>query len=102
MLVIAYIPCGSEEEAQKIGKSLVKEKLAACANIIRSNSIYEWVGEMKSEGEWIVLAKTIPKKFAEIKKKVKSMHSYELPCIIGIPVVDVNEPYLDWVEEQVK
>ncbi len=102
MLVIAYIPCSSEEEAQRISKSLIAEKLVACVNIIKSRSIYLWEGQPRSENEWIILGKSLPKMFPAIKKRVMELHSYELPCIIGIPVADVNEPYLEWVEDQVK
>ena len=102
MLVIAYIPCGSEQEAERIGEVLVKEKLAACANIIKSKSIYEWENKLNKTDEWIVLAKTLPENLKEIEKKVKAIHSYEVPCIIAIPITDSNQEYLTWVEEQIK
>ncbi len=102
MLVIAYIPCGSEEEARRIGKKLVSEKLAACANIVKSHSIYAWEDELKEGREWIVLAKTLPGKFKKLQKRVEKLHSYEIPCIIGLPVGDANPAYATWVEEQVK
>jgi periplasmic divalent cation tolerance protein len=102
MLTIAYIPCGSEREAMKIGEALVKERLAACGNIFQSRSIYEWKGDIKSEKEWVVFAKTVPEKFDELKKMVEEIHSYDLPCIIAIPVNESNEGYLDWVQQAVR
>ena len=97
---IVYIPCSSEQEAEKISEILVKERLAACANIIKSKSIYEWENNLNKTDEWIILAKTLPEKFREIEEKVKEIHSYDLPCIIGIPIVDFNEEYLAWVKDQ--
>lgn len=102
MLIIAYIPCGSEEEAEKIGESLVKKRLAACANIIESKSIYEWDKKLEKTNEWVVLAKTVPERFKELEGSVKGMHSYETPCIICIPVLHANEDYLEWAEKQIK
>mgnify|MGYP006304187243 CR=1 FL=1 len=100
-MIIAYIPCGSEEEAEKISEALVKEKLIACANIYQSKSIYEWQGELKREGEWTIFAKTLPEKFEKIEKRVKELHSYELPCIIAMPIQEGNKTYLDWVKKTV-
>lgn len=102
MLVIAYIPCGSEKEAEKISEALVKERLAACCNIVKIKSVYKWKGKLEKEDEWLILAKTMPEKFEKLKKKVKKAHSYDIPCIAAIPLVDVNEDYLEWAESQVK
>jgi periplasmic divalent cation tolerance protein len=102
MLVLAYITCGSEAEARKIGKTLVEGKLAACANIFPISSIYCWEDKLQDDKEWLLIAKTVPDKFEKLEKKVKEIHSYDVPCIMGIPVVDVNEDYLDWVERQTK
>lgn len=102
MLVIAYIPCGSKAEAKKIAEALVKEKLAACANIVASDSIFEWKGKLEKTKEWIVLAKTLPEKFDKLKKRVEKLHPYETPCIAAIPIVDINEGYFNWVKKQAK
>lgn len=101
MLIIAYIPCGSEAEASKIAEALVRERLTACANIVKSESLYEWGGKMEKTDEWIVLAKTLPEIFEKVKKRVEKLHSYDPPCILAIPVVDVNDDYYDWVKGQV-
>ena len=102
MLIIAYVPCGSEKEAEKISKVLVEEKLAACANIIESDSIFEWKKKPKRAKEWVILAKTVPEKFERLKARVERIHTYETPCILAIPVVDANDKYADWVRKQVK
>jgi periplasmic divalent cation tolerance protein len=102
MLIIAYIPCSSEAEAKRIAETLVRGKLIACANIIRSWSVYEWNEKLEKTGEWIILAKTLPEIFEKLKKRVEELHSYKPPCILAIPVTDVNEEYLEWVKDQVK
>ncbi len=101
MLIIAYIPCGSKAEAEKIGEALVKERLAACVNIHESSSIYEWKGEMKKSKEFVIIAKTLDRRFGKLKKRVEEMHSYETPCILKIPATELNDGYFNWVKKQV-
>jgi len=101
MLIIAYIPCGSEAEAAKIAETLIRGKLIACANIIKSRSVYEWNGKLEKTDEWIILAKTLPEVFEKLKKRVEELHSSNPPCILAIPVTDANEDYLRWVEDSV-
>lgn len=102
MLIIAYIPCGSEAEAERIAETLVRGKLIACANIIKSRSVYEWGGKLEKTNEWVILAKTLPEIFEKLRKRVEELHSYNPPCILAIPVTDVNEDYYEWVKDQVK
>jgi periplasmic divalent cation tolerance protein len=100
MLVIGYVPCGSKEEAKKISQILLEEKLAACVNIIQSTSRYMSEDDLEKADEWIILAKTLPERFDALKERAEELHSYDVPCIIGIPVVDVNDKYLEWVNKQ--
>jgi len=101
MLAIAYIPCGSKEEARRISTALVKERLAACANIFESSSVYEWKGKLERKREWVVFAKTTDAKFKKLEERAGKLHSYETPCVIKISA-GANKGYLDWVEKQVK
>jgi periplasmic divalent cation tolerance protein len=98
--IIVLVTCGSEEEAVKIAHSLVEERVAACVNLISPvRSIYRWEGKIWDEREWILIIKTQKKRFEELEKKVKSLHSYSVPEIIGLPVVEGAPSYLKWVEE---
>jgi periplasmic divalent cation tolerance protein len=98
--IIVLVTCGSEEEAVKIAHSLVEERVAACINLISPvRSIYRWEGKIWDEREWILIIKTQKKRFEELEKKVKSLHSYSVPEIIGLPVVEGAPSYLKWVEE---
>ena len=94
---------GNKEEAVEIGKSLVTSRLAACVNIIdHMNSIYFWEGELQNDQEVVLIAKTTEKRLPELIEKVKSMHSYECPCIVSLPIVDGNQDFLGWIKDQVK
>lgn len=100
---LVYITAGDKDEAGKIGKALVKSKLAACVNIIDGmNSIYEWEGELQNDNEVILIAKTREALIPELIEKVKSMHSYSCPCIVSLPIIDGNKSFLNWITEQVK
>ncbi len=96
--IIVFITTPSEEEATKIAKELVKERLAGCINIIKNiRSIYRWEGKIEDEVECLMIAKTKKNLFEKLTKKVKEIHSYSVPEIIGIPIVEGAEDYLKWL-----
>jgi periplasmic divalent cation tolerance protein len=98
-----YMTAGSKDEARKIGKELVSSRLAACVNILDGmNSFYWWKGEIQDDQEVVLIAKTKEPLVPELIEKVKSMHSYEVPCIVSLPISDGYEPFLDWIIEQTK
>ncbi len=95
---IVFVTAGSEEEAVKIGRSLVEEELAACANIVpRIRSIYRWKGETCDEQEVLIIIKTRSLLFPALQSRVKQLHSYEVPEIIAFPLAQGLPEYLDWV-----
>lgn len=88
------------DEAKKIARSLVKNKLAACVNIIPNiTSVYEWKNEVCEDGEYLVLIKTGKELFDGVKSSILQNHSYELPAILMLPVEAGLEGYLKWVDE---
>ena len=98
-----YMTAGSKDEAKKIGKELVASRLAACVNILDNiNSIYRWDGEIHNDTEVVMIAKTTENRVPELVEKVKSMHSYDCPCIVSLPVLGGHQPYLDWIAEEAK
>jgi periplasmic divalent cation tolerance protein len=102
-IVFAYITTKSKSEAQKIGKILLQEKLAACLNIFNNmNSMYCWKGKIKEVHESVLIAKTSQKLFPKLAKKVKSIHSHSVPCILQIPITDGNNEYVEWLLSSVK
>ena len=94
---------GSREEARKIGKELVISRLAACVNIWDNmNSFYMWQGKVQDDTEVVMIAKTAEDRVPALVEKVKSLHSYECPCIVSIPISGGNQAFLDWIAEEVK
>jgi periplasmic divalent cation tolerance protein len=101
--IIVLVTCGSEEEALKIANALVEEHLAACANIISPiRSIYRWEGKIWDEREWLLIIKTQSHRFAELEKKVKSLHSYSVPEIVSLSITEGSSLYLNWLEEMTR
>ena len=98
-----YMTFGSKDEARKIGKELVTTKLAACVNILDNmNSFYMWQEEIQDDSEVVMIAKTTESRLPDLVNKVKSMHSYDCPCIVSLPIKDGNQPFLSWIAEEVK
>ena len=99
--ILVLMTASSEKEGEKIAQALVKEKLAACVNVLpATRSIYRWKGEITSEQEVLLLAKTKDRLFEKLKKRVLELHSYEVPEIIALPVLAGFEAYLDWVGKE--
>ena len=97
---IVLTTAGSEEEAWKIARYLVENRLAACVNIIpQMRSIYRWQGKVEEADEWLLLIKTTERNFLAVSHAVKALHSYELPECVCIAIDDGSPSYLQWIEE---
>jgi periplasmic divalent cation tolerance protein len=98
--IVVLVTCGTEDEAAEIAHVLVEERLVACVNILSPvHSIYRWEGKIWDEKEWLLIMKTQKKRFEDLEKKVKSLHSYSVPEIIALPIVEGSASYLKWLEE---
>ncbi|MFZ0931319.1 MAG: divalent-cation tolerance protein CutA [Syntrophobacteraceae bacterium] len=98
---IVLVTAGSAEEAATIGRTLVEEHLAACANIVpQIRSIYRWKGQIYDEQEFLIIIKTRAEQFEALQERVKKLHSYEVPEIISFPVKRGLREYLEWVEKE--
>lgn len=98
-----YMTVGSKDEARKIGRELVATRLAACVNILDNmNSFYMWDGEIQDDTEVVMIAKTTEEQVPELIKKVESMHSYDCPCIVSLPVTGGHQPFLKWIAGEVE
>jgi len=101
--IVVLVTCGSEEEALKIANTLVEDHLVACVNLVSPiRSIYRWEGKIWDENEWLLVIKTQKLRFEEVEEKVKSLHSYSVPEIICLPIVDGSSSYLNWIKENTK
>jgi periplasmic divalent cation tolerance protein len=99
--IFIYVACGDIKEARKIAGHCVTERLAACGNILHSmESVYWWDGQINSEQEVVLILKTQTKNYDAVEKAVKSLHSYECPCICALPVTQGFKPYLDWMASE--
>ena len=97
--VMIFVTAASEQEAASIGRALVEEGLAACANIIpQIRSIYQWKGEVRDEGEALIIIKSREDLFERIRSRVKELHSYEVPEITAIKLEKGDPAYLQWIE----
>jgi periplasmic divalent cation tolerance protein len=100
---IVLSTAGSEDEARKIAKHLVEQKLAACVNIVpKIESVYRWQGKVESNREYLLLIKTSSEKFPEVRDAIRELHSYELPECIALAVEQGASAYLHWLEDSVK
>ncbi len=99
---LIYVTAKDKEEARAIGRHLVRERLAACVNILdRMNSIYVWNDEVQDEQEAVLIAKTTREKVPDLMDAIRAKHSYECPCIVSLPIQDGNPGFMSWIAEQV-
>lgn len=92
----------SEAEAEAIADALLAEALAACVQIAKVRSRYVWKGEVQREAEQLLLIKTRAELFEIVRAKIRSLHSYETPEIVAIPIVAGDGDYLSWMAGAVR
>lgn len=96
-----YVTCESTAQANMIGREIVCQRLAACANILPGmETIYWWKGELEEGQEAVLIFKTRSKLVDQLIEAVKRLHSYEVPCVIALPVEKGNPDYLRWIVEE--
>jgi periplasmic divalent cation tolerance protein len=100
--IFVYVTTANQDEALRIGRTLVGERLAACANVIDGmQSIYRWNDEIREDSETVLILKSSADALAALTERVKALHSYECPCVSALPIVGGNDAYLDWIAGQV-
>lgn len=100
-IILLYVTASDEDEAARIGRSLVEEKLCACANVLGAvRSFYHWQGKLVDDTEAVLIAKTRAGLVDQAVERIKALHSYDLPCVAALPVGGGNMPFLDWVAEE--
>jgi len=98
LVVLVTAPAG--EVAAGLARSLVEERLAACVNRVPAvSSTYRWEGKVCVEEEDLLIVKTTPGRFAELEERLRTLHPYEVPEILALPVGGGSRSYLDWVRE---
>ncbi len=97
LIVIMTAP--NKEEAEKIVRTLLEERLIACGNILDSvSSLFWWQGKIEEEKEVLVLMKSHENLFKKLSKRVTELHSYDVPEILALPIVEGSQSYLDWMK----
>ena len=96
-----YMTAGSIEEAKSIGQILVGQNLASCVNLLENmTSIYNWEDKLEEGHEVVMIAKTRKALMAKLIETVKSHHSYDIPCILELPIQGGNPDFLSWIERE--
>jgi periplasmic divalent cation tolerance protein len=97
--IVVLITAGSQEEGHRIATLLVSHNKAACVNIVPGvDSLFRWQGELDSARESLLVVKTRASLFPDIVELIKSVHSYEVPEIIALPIIAGSEEYLEWLD----
>jgi periplasmic divalent cation tolerance protein len=99
--IVVYVTAGSADEAERIADALVEERLAACVNCVSGvRSIYHWEGKIERADEELLIIKSRRALFDRLKRRVAELHSYSVPEIIALPLVEGSESYLKWLDEE--
>ena len=88
--------------ARKVAKILVEEKLAACVQIANIESFYTWKGKVEDAKEFLCIIKTKKNLYELAEKRIKELHTYEVPQIVAVPIVKGSEDYLSWFEKETR
>ena len=96
-----YVTAADPAQALAIGRTLVHERLAACANVLPGmTSVYRWQGDIEEAAEVPVLVKTRASRYPELETAIRELHPYELPEVIAVPIERGLPEYLEWVAEE--
>ncbi|XP_054854172.1 protein CutA homolog [Eublepharis macularius] len=99
---VAFVNCPNEQTARDIARAIMDRKLAACVNILpKTSTMYIWKGEIEEATEVLLLVKTRTSKIRELSDYIRSMHPFEVPEFISLPIDQGNPAYLKWIEESV-
>lgn len=97
---LLYVTASSQEEALHLGRTLVEERLVACANLIpQMTSLYRWKDKIETAQEVVLLLKTKKCLTDQVRSTIERIHSYEVPCILSLPIEAGLEKYLSWLDE---
>jgi periplasmic divalent cation tolerance protein len=97
--IVVLSTCASPEEADRLARSLVEQRLAACVNVLPGiSSHYWWQGRLETAQECLLLVKSSRERFDQLRSVLEQAHSYEIPEVIALPVVDGSLNYLNWID----
>lgn len=101
--IVVLSTCASEEEAERVARALVEARVAACVNVLpRGRSFYRWQGAIEDAAEHVLVIKSSRERFAELQAVLARAHSYEVPEIIALPIIDGSAEYLGWLGQNLE
>ena len=99
--IVVLSSCDSEQEAAKLARHLVEKRLAACVNILPGvHSFYHWQGAIEDNTEWLLVIKSRRDLFPALRAEIAKLHTYEVPELVALPVVEGSESYLAWLDRE--
>jgi Uncharacterized protein involved in tolerance to divalent cations len=99
--IFVYVTCESPEQAEAIGAALVERRLCACVNILPGmRSLYWWKGKLERGDETVLVAKTRDSLLDPLTEAIKALHSYEIPCVVALPILGGNPDFLRWIADE--
>jgi periplasmic divalent cation tolerance protein len=100
--IVVLSTCAGEEEAAKLAHALVAERLAACVSVIPGlRSFYRWKGAVESSAECLLVIKSSRELFIPLREALSRMHSYDVPEVVALPIVDGAPSYLEWLDANI-
>ena len=101
--IVVLTTCDSEAAAADLSRKLVELRIAACVHILPAGrSIYRWKEQIEEAQEWLLVIKSSRERFDELRSQIQKLHSYDVPEMIAIPVVDGSEAYLNWLDQELR
>lgn len=101
--VVVYTTCGNITEAESIARNLIDNRLAACVNVVPGLlSYYRWQGKVENDAELLLMIKTAGSLVDEVRNVLETLHSYDLPEMIVLPIIGGSPSYLEWLEQEVQ
>ena len=100
--IVVLVTAGSMRECKKIARHLLDRQLIACANVVPAiRSLYRWKGKIADEQECLMVLKSSRDSFPDLQKEIDKLHSYSVPEVIALPIIDGSPNYLNWISESV-
>ena len=97
--IVVMVTVSTEIEGATIAKTVIEEKLAACVKAFPVNSTYRWEGQTQIDSEWQLIIKTQRARFEALADRILSLHSYDTPEIVALPIEAGYRPYLSWIQQ---
>ena len=101
--LVVFVTCPNRRHAQRLARMLVRQRLAACVNIVPSvQSFFWWQGRVNRAQEALLIVKTTATRFEALRRSICAQHPYDVPEVIAVPIQKGHRPYLTWIEESVR